>query len=592
MVGYKKSELLKLKSQLNSLREELDETSKRIVVSERKELALNKEIDALKRRSNNFSTTSDIIREKDVKLSNIIIEENILKEKINEKETQLQQILTTLENSMKRRNEIDDQLLNLKSRKEATESRKNQVEKSVQSTMEETQEIQSKLRTIQSDSRSILRLEQSILLSKNQLKELQENEELILKSDRENWQKVCESSIEEFKQTLSLERSRIQIELDESQIELTQNSHRFGQLEDSLRSKIELCRDKIRYLEQTNDELTATIPAVSKPLLKQLAVLHQDVKSRERMFLDADRLRRECIQKEDVLLKECVLNERAMQSMLEKVENQIQTLELALRDAQDGLKAEKVSFEKEKALDRERKSEFLIELDRLESENRKAEESLSALQSEIEAKRSKIHEKIEIVRNEIEKKQKESAELTEKLKNDEVNAFDSDESVTVNERGQKNSSEEAAVKRSMMNMFLQIRNCGREELNKLVKSVDGVVSEKSKQLLEVFDELERIQLTLGRQNAAIQALAEEAAAAGAECERLQQTISQKQRTDSMESQQNNQLTLNQLQLLHDQALIECGMKDEQVVELKADLFDIQQMYKAQILHLLDQLSGA
>ncbi|KAA8498402.1 hypothetical protein FVE85_5987 [Porphyridium purpureum] len=593
-----------VKSSASMMEEEVEDAERnarenlnRQRVLERKQLALRKEVDALRRRSRSETGGSDAVKEKNVRLAEIAAEEERLMMRIKEKEAQLQSVLDEEAAQRAIVHQKDETLSNIQSRLEAAKAQKALLTDATAALNAELTVQKDKLRELASDKVSVPRLEAALEAVRVEHQELLNVQQRTLQEDKHVMQSAANEQLRQARDAFAERQRDLAAQIDEARKRLSLLMDGTATQEESLRKQIHLLRHKVEQLDLQHEQISIAIPAASRPLIRQLQELEQVSHRREWEFREAERARKEQDRHLELQIQQSKENERSLLEQLRELSSITEQLESAI------VKLDRTNAALHDELGRHQAEALLSKRDH----ERQLESARSALARKREALLSKRQALAEL----LEANEQEVGELSARVQ---ALAHEVDQSKQRVSESQNKRSSRSNVHGSTGGTVLLITSDGRYK-SLSVKGMEHALSVQSPELAVLGDLIKRLEAdqyeptseieervidrlhalnkvlvaseqtweTLAMKKASLEKLSEDIATTSARREQLR-------RREEIEAETLEKIRA--LQLEHEELLLRLGEKEEAIAELHADMDDVQHIYKEQITHLLSQIENA
>eukprot|EP00250_Pteridium_aquilinum_P007166 c16947_g1_i1 orf=995-3871(-) len=558
--------------ELENLKEEFQQ---RLNAAERKVYALTKERDML-RREQGRRDSSILLKEKDEIIKQVMAEGEELSKKQAAQEAQMRKLRAQIRELEEEKQRLKSKLQVEEATVESLRKDKAATEKALQEAVERTQVELAAQREFytkaldeakEAEARAEVRADAEAKLELEHL--------LREAADKET---ALAQNVEELRQALSREAEQA------------------VSREDMLRRDVEELERRCQAAELRYEELVASVPESTRPLLRQIEAMRDTMAVRAEAWSGVERSLNARLQEAEAKAaasqeRERAINERLMQTLSR----------MAVLEAQVScLKAEQGqltrSLEKERQRASENRQEYLAALEAAathEGRAKQLEEDLKELRSRFKRELAEERTLRELLQKEVEREKQKAVKQEGTLENGNW-PITSKANVS-----HAHTPPESSPGRSLRR-FSSGSNGSLEESFFLQASLDPTVDQmvgsrrNSNAGLPKGAPIEQLEAFLSQKEGEIalytsrltslestrNALAEELVKATTECEKF--------RTEAA-SLAGLRSELDSLRRRHASALELMGERDEQVEELKADLADVKQMYREQIDMLVNQI---
>lgn len=573
---------------VSDLQHKLADALDRLNISNRKVYALTKDRDALRRIRDSRASDAELVKEKDKQIAAVMAEGEKLSIKIAEKE----KAVRTLKSSVKEKDAtIDDLRVTLsatEAKLEAAGSRQRQLETSEKAAQDGIEAAERRLRQVELDARSKNSSSVALEAARAQLESLRKNQAATLENQAMRLKADHEAALEQVKGKAKIQEERLNKAMLELRSHLAQVMDNAGWREDQMRKETEELRKRAEQLEARNEELAAALPDATRPLLRQVEALQAAASERVRAKSAVDRAQLERLRAAEASVAKAAEREKALEERIGGLLTRTATLEEQVRLAQ-------------------------VDQSRVGAE-------LRALQSENAEMRLKHQGELEVVQSQLLKANREKEVAVEDLSRERATHLDAIEQAEEKERqlGAKIASLEAKLDMTTENLtkatslntqrsggpagspsasgriprFDSLGNVSSASLGFIgsdfgdeASFADGTSPAAGVYATEVLSaslrqkngEISSLQSQLHGKEAATKALAEEVVSLTARVDELSREIG-----DAPEAKKKFQ----ELEVRHNALLELLGEREEKIMELEADLSDVNQMYKEQVTELL------
>lgn len=565
-------------AELDTLKEEFQQ---RLNAAERKVYALTKERDML-RREQGRRDSSILLKEKDEIIKQVMAEGEELSKKQAAQEAQMRKLRAQIRELEEEKQRSKSKMQVEEATVESLRKDKAATEKALQEAVERTQvEL-----TIQKEFYT------------NALNEAKEAEA------RAEVRADAEAKLElEHKVREAADREAALVQnLEELHQALSRTSEQAISREDMLQRDVEDLERRCQAAELRYEELVASVPESTRPLLRQIEAIRETMAVRAEAWSSVERTLNSRLQEAEAKAAASQERERAINERLTQTLSRMAVLEAQV----SCLKAEQNqltrSLEKERQRASENRQEYLAALEAAETHKghaKQLDEDLKELRSRFKRELAEERTLRELLQQDVEREKQKAVKQEGKSENGNWSissrpnvsqAQAPPEASPVKGLRRFSSVSDGSIEESF---FLQAsldptaeqvspgtrRSSGAAGLPFLpgkgasVEQLEAFLSQRDGEIASYMSRLASLESTRN-------ALAEELVKATTQCEKFRTEASSLLHLRSeMES----------LRRRHASALELMGERDEQVEELKADLADVKQMYREQIDMLVNQI---
>lgn len=572
------------------LQAKLKEAQDRATASERKVYALTRDRDALRRIRDSRAGDAELVKEKDKQITAIMNEGEKLSIKIAEKEKVIRNLKSTLKERDSTLEDLRVTFSATEAKLEAANSRQRQLETSEKAAQDGMEAAERRLRHVESDARSKSSSSAALEAARAQLESLRKGQAAALENQAMRLRAEHETALEQVTAKAKAQEESLNKAMMELRAHLTQVMDNAGWREDQFRKETDELRRRAEQLEARNEELAAALPDATRPLLRQVEALQAAASERVRAKSAVDRSQLERLRAAEAAVASATEREKAAEDRIGNLMTRIATLEEQVKIAhahqarvgaelralqtesaevqlrhQRELEASqaqilKANREKEKAseeLSRERASH----LDATEGAEEKERQLLSQVAS--------LETRLEMVQESLTKATSVNAQRgsgpgpSGSHSSPAIARFDSLGNVSASSLGFPGSDFGDDASPFADGMSPSAGVYATERLSQSLRQRNG--------------EIASLQAQLDGKEAATKALAEEVVALTARVDEL---------TKEMSDAPGMKKEFEELKKRHTALLELLGEREERIMELQADLSDVNQMYKEQITELL------
>lgn len=557
----------------------LREAMSRAAAAERKVLALTKDRDTLRRIRDTKSSNAELVKEKDKQIKAVMEEGEKLSIKIADREAQVRNLKQAMKEKDSQIEDLDVSLGATTAKLEAAASRQRQLETAERSAADAREAAEKRLRTVEADARSKTSSSAALEAARAQVEALRKGQASALENQAMRLGADHEAAVEAMKAKSKTVEDGLNKAMMELRTHLSQVVENAGWREDQLRKEADELRKRAEQLEARNEELAAALPDATRPLLRQVEALQAAASERVRAKSAVDRSMLDRLRTAEASVAAAHERERAAEERIGSLLTKTATLEEQV----------KISSAEQ--------SRSNIEVRRAQTE---AAEVALRHQGEVEE-----------LQNSILKAGRDREDALEELSKERASGLDAAEAAEEREKGLRSQLAAMETKLEMvrenltkakagirtpvgssivspLKRFDSMGNVsstslgygsdfGEEGLDTVSPSGVYATERLSQSLRQRNGEIASLQSQLGSKEAATQALAEEVVTLTAKVEEL---------TKEMKDAPETKIELAELNRRHSTLLELLGEREEKIMELQADLEDVNQMYKEQITELL------
>ncbi|KAI5057506.1 hypothetical protein GOP47_0027954 [Adiantum capillus-veneris] len=563
-------------TELDNLKEEFQQ---RLNAAERKVYALTKERDML-RREQGRRDASVLLKEKDEIIKQVMAEGEELSKKQAAQEAQMRKLRAQIRELEEEKQRLKSKLQVEEATVESLRKDKAATEKALQDAVERTQvelAVQKEFYTKalneakEAEARAEVRADAEAKLElENRLREAGDREAALLQN------------LEELRQALS------------------RAAQQAISREDMLRRDVEDLEKRCQAAELRYEELVASVPESTRPLLRQIEAMRETMSVRAEAWSGVERSLNARLQEAEAKAAASQERERAVNERLTQTLSRMAVLEAQV----SCLKAEQAqltrSLEKERQRASENRQEYLAALEAAathEGHAKQLEEDLKELRSRFKRELAEERTLRELLQQEVDREKQKMVKQEGVLENgnwpasNKANVSHAQTPTETNTNrslrrfssGSNGSLEESFFLQASLDPTAdQVVSSRRNSSSGLplisargssVEQFETFLSQKEGEIASYTSRLASLESTRN-------ALAEELVKATTECEKFRAEAAS---LSGLRSE------LDALRRRHASALELMGERDEQVEELKADLSDVKQMYREQIDMLVNQI---
>lgn len=569
-------------AELDALREEYQQ---RLNAAERKVYTLTKERDML-RREQTRKDSAILLKEKDEIIKQVMAEGEELSKKQAAQESQMRKLRAQIRELEEEKQRLKSKLQVEEATVESIRKDKAATEKALQEAVERTQvelAIQKEFYTNalneakEAEARAEVRADNEAKIGlERRLREAAEREAALVQA------------LEELRQALSRAEQQAAFR------------------EDMLRRDVEELEKRCQATERRYEELVASVPESTRPLLRQIEAIRESTAMRVEAWSGVERALNARLQEAEAKAAASQERERAINERLTQTLSRMAVLEAQVSCLKAELAQLNRSLEKERQRASENRQEYLAALESAathEGRAKQLEEDLKELR--MRSKRELAEEKTmrELLEQDLEHEKKKRIEhetqlgsgkwvIADKSSSSHANAqtefvpgrswrrFSSgssggnlEESFFLQTSLDPTSDQLTGDKRNTSSPISSPFSLKGAFPNATLEQLETLLSQKEGELALYTSRLASLESTRD-------ALAEELVKATTQCEKLRSEVASLPGLCS---------ELESLRRRHTSALELMGERDEEVEELKADLADVKQMYREQIDMLINQI---
>lgn len=570
------------------LERRLEETVEKLNASERKVYALTKDRDALRRIRDSRTSDAELVREKDKQIAAVMAEGEKLSIKIAEKEKVVRTMKATLKEKDASLEELRVTLSATEAKLEAAGSRQRQLETSEKAAQDGMEAAERRLRQVESDARSKSSSTAALEAARAQLESLRKGQAAALENQAMRLRAEHEAALEQVTAKAKTQEESLNKAMMELRSHLTQVMDNAGWREDQMRKEMDELRKRAEQLEARNEELAAALPDATRPLLRQVEALQAAASERVRVKSAVDRSQLERLRAAEAAVAKAAEREKAAEERIGDLLTRMATLEEQVRLAhadQTRVGAELRALQSENA---EMRLKHQRDLEETQVQGLKANRERDSALEELSKERASHLDAMERAEERERKLRGQLVSMEAK-----VEMLKESLAKATSMNAQRGSGPIASPSAIGMPRFDSLANVSSSSLG-LVGSdfaddpssiADGISPPAGVYETEVLSaslrqkngEISSLQAQLDGKETATKALAEEVVILTARVDELVQEIS-----DAPEMKKK----FDELQKRHTALLELLGEREEKIMELEADLSDVNQMYKEQITELL------
>lgn len=570
------------------LERRLEETVEKLNASERKVYALTKDRDALRRIRDSRTSDAELVREKDKQIAAVMAEGEKLSIKIAEKEKVVRTMKATLKEKDASLEELRVTLSATEAKLEAAGSRQRQLETSEKAAQDGMEAAERRLRQVESDARSKSSSTAALEAARAQLESLRKGQAAALENQAMRLRAEHEAALEQVTAKAKTQEESLNKAMMELRSHLTQVMDNAGWREDQMRKEMDELRKRAEQLEARNEELAAALPDATRPLLRQVEALQAAASERVRAKSAVDRSQLERLRAAEAAVAKAAEREKAAEERIGDLLTRMATLEEQVRLAhadQTRVGAELRALQSENA---EMRLKHQRDLEETQVQGLKANRERDSALEELSKERASHLDAMERAEERERKLRGQLVSMEAK-----VEMLKESLAKATSMNAQRGSGPIASPSAIGVPRFDSLANVSSSSLG-LVGSdfaddpssiADGISPPAGVYETEVLSaslrqkngEISSLQAQLDGKETATKALAEEVVILTARVDELVQEIS-----DAPEMKKK----FDELQKRHTALLELLGEREEKIMELEADLSDVNQMYKEQITELL------
>jgi TATA element modulatory factor len=591
-----------------------------LAASEKKVAALTRERDGLRKAREARVNRGELAKDKDKQIAAIMAEGELLSVKIAEKESSLRNLRTTVKNQSAQIEELKLAISAAEAKFHGNAAKQRALETSEKAALEGKEAAERRLRQVESDVRTKSSSSAALEAARSQLESLRKTHATALENQAMRLRAEADAELEKVNTASKEEQYALNKAIAELRGHLTQVSENAGWKEDQLRKEMNELRARADALEARNEELAEAVPGATRPLLRQVEALQAAAHERTRAISAVERSQLERLRQAEVAVATGAERERAAEERIGALLARVAALEEQVRIAQtDATRSAcelrearsvaaqadlahqraldsaqvvgmKILREKEAAVDELSKARVahLDDMEAAEERERKLSEKVSLLESKTEALQARFVNAQAMISN--------PGYGTPRgfCDEDSIHRSDSSSSMVQASHYRRASGEHlvsplhaddapGSAKWSVRtgSVFDHDMTPG-DFLAESVSAPGGVYDTErlNASLRQRTGEIASLQAQLASKDVASQALADEVVSLAARVEEL---------TNELSDAPLLRKEFEEFKVRH-RALLELhGEREERVLELEADLVDINQMYKEQITDLLLKL---
>lgn len=570
------------------LERRLEETVEKLNASERKVYALTKDRDALRRIRDSRTSDAELVREKDKQIAAVMAEGEKLSIKIAEKEKVVRTMKATLKEKDASLEGLRVTLSATEAKLEAAGSRQRQLETSEKAAQDGMEAAERRLRQVESDARSKSSSTAALEAARAQLESLRKGQAAALENQAMRLRAEHEAALEQVTAKAKTQEESLNKAMMELRSHLTQVMDNAGWREDQMRKEMDELRKRAEQLEARNEELAAALPDATRPLLRQVEALQAAASERVRAKSAVDRSQLERLRAAEAAVAKAAEREKAAEERIGDLLTRMATLEEQVRLAhadQTRVGAELRALQSENA---EMRLKHQRDLEETQVQGLKANRERDSALEELSKERASHLDAMERAEERERKLRGQLVSMEAK-----VEMLKESLAKATSMNAQRGSGPIASPSAIGVPRFDSLANVSSSSLG-LVGSdfaddpssiADGISPPAGVYETEVLSaslrqkngEISSLQAQLDGKETATKALAEEVVILTARVDELVQEIS-----DAPEMKKK----FDELQKRHTALLELLGEREEKIMELEADLSDVNQMYKEQITELL------
>ena len=552
-------------AQIKDLQERLSDT-------ERKLFAVTRDRDALRRIRDQKAADAELVKEKDQQIKAVLAEGESLSIKIAEKENTMRSLKAQIK---EKDTNIDDLRVTLsatEAKLEAAASRQRQLETSEKSAADAVEAAERRLRQVESEARTNSSSSAALEAARAQLESLRKSQAAALENQAMRLSAEQEAAIEAVTKKANLKEEGLNKAMTELRDHLSQVLDNTGWREDQLRKETEELRKRAEQLEARNEELAAALPNATRPLLRQVEALQAAASERVRAKSAIDRSQLERLRAAEAAVATAEQRERSAEERIGGLMTKVAGLEEQVRLGQAEQARLSREIRKMTAADAEIALKHQRELEEAQAKALKVTREREAAQEDLSRERASHLDDTEAAEEREKSLRTRLASLEAKLEM-------AQESITKMQAGARTSSPRLPRYDSMGNMSSTSIGFGSEFGEDEPGSAGGVygIERLSQSLRQRNGEITSLQAQLDGKEAATKALAEEVVSLTARVDELTKELG-----DAPERKKE----YDELKRRHTALLELLGEREERIMELEADLQDVNQMYKEQVTELL------
>ncbi|CAM9903194.1 unnamed protein product [Lampetra fluviatilis] len=604
-------ELTRLRDESSTVVSLREEFTQRIADAERKAQAACKERDATKKELKlvkqdlatrlNSNETAELLRQKDEQVKGLLDEG----EKLSKQQLQTSTIIKKLRAKEKenegllskhsrRTRELEGELQQLQQvldgKEEVEKQHRDNIRKLnavVERQEKETARLQAELLALQENNRTLQ------AAYDNAYKELTELHRANASRESEAQEAVLSREVQAHEQMrLALEQQQeeaiqqheaLSMQVTDLRLALQRAEQQQARKEDYFRQELSEMQQRLQEAEGRNQELSHGVSTATRPLLRQIENLQGTLSAQSASWEKLERSLSDRLAESQMQQATAVQRERAAQESLMQQSAQLSALESqsAILRQERGRLHGQLDMEKQRQHElQEQQSRSLVELETLREEHLKtleeARKDKTLLLSQLEVERAKVdaEKKRALIAQEALKEKERKGSRAQSMEGiSVVLSHSSSSSVGLNESVSGTSaSAEESIEQALMgpgNVYEALRlNAG-----------SSVIESLQSQLKQREGEIAQLQTEIGKLERTRMLMTEELVKLSTQNEELQESTEE---VPKLKGQ------LKDLEQRYNTMLQMYGEKAEEAEELRLDLQDIKNMYKAQIEELLRQ----
>lgn len=303
--------------------QKIKDALEKLSINERKLFAVTKDRDALRRLRDQRAGDAELVKEKDKQIKAVMGEGEKLSIRIADKEAAMRSLKTNVKEKDSELEELRLQLSATEAKVQASLSRQRQLETAEKASTDAADAVEKRLRQVESEARSNSSSSAALEAARAQLESLRKSQAAALENQTMRMNAEHETEMEKVKQTTQTNEDSLNKAIMELRAHLSQVLDNSGWREDQLRKETEQLRKRAEQLEARNEELAAALPDATRPLLRQVEALQAAATERVRAKSAVDKSQLERLRAAEAALATAGERERAAEdrvgSLLTKV---------------------------------------------------------------------------------------------------------------------------------------------------------------------------------------------------------------------------------------------------------------------------------
>ena len=564
-------------TQTSDVEKKLSEALLKLSATERKLFAVTKDRDALRRTRDQRSGDAELVKEKDKQIKAVLDEGEKLSIKIAEKENTIRSLKSSVKEKDATVEDLRLQLSATEAKVQAAMSRQRQLETAEKSATDAAAAAEKRLRQVESEARSNSSSSAALEAARAQLESLRKSHAAALENQSMRLSADHEAAVEKLKKTAQTNEDSLNKAIMELRAHLSQVLENSGWREDQLRKETDQLRKRAEQLEARNEELAAALPDATRPLLRQVEALQAAATERVRAKSAVDKSQLERLRAAEAELAMAAERERAAEDRIGSLMTKIAGLEEQIKLSQAEHARLASEIRKLQTQEAEVQLRHQRELENLQSQILKATRDRETVSEDLSRERT-VH------LDAAEAAEERERQLRSQLAAAETKLEMLKETVAKSQGVGRSSSSQTSPGLPRFNSLGNVSNSSLGFASDFGDDEPGTplggiyTTERLQQSLRQRNgEIVSLQAKLDGKEAATKALAEEVVSLTAKVEEL---------SKDMQDAPERKKEFDELKRRHTTLLELLGEREERIMELEADLSDVNQMYKEQITELL------